>query len=301
MAAELRLADFISDEPVTAEEIAPRVGAHARSLHRLLRALSTAGIFRETDDKRFVGSPMSDLLRTNHPGSMWGWPAYIGRPLHREVWGDLLHSVRTGQDAPHHLWGVDIWQYRADKPQEIASFNAAMETVSRNAAPAIIAAYDFSKFGRIVDVGDANGALLVAILSANPRSLGIVFDLPPVVREAISVIRTAGLDGRCVIVGGSYWDGVPVGGDAYIIKSVLMDTTDEEAATLLRNVRSAMGPRGTLLVIERLIGAPNEGSMDAFFDITMLVGTRWSVRRQDEWAAVFAAGGFRLDSVTPLV
>jgi Dimerisation domain len=126
VAAELRLADFIGSEPVAADEIAPRVGAHARSLYRLLRALSTIGIFCETNDKRFVGSPMSDLLRTEHAGSMWGWPANIGRPLHREMWGDLLHCVRTGQDAPHHLWGVDIWQYRADKPEEIASFNAAM-------------------------------------------------------------------------------------------------------------------------------------------------------------------------------
>jgi O-methyltransferase domain/Dimerisation domain len=204
VAAELRLADFIDHAPVTAHEIAPCIGAHARSLYRLLRALSTVGIFRETEGKRFVGSPISDLLRTDHPGSMWGWPAYIGRPHHREIWGDLLHCVRTGQDAPHHLWGVDIWQYRADKPEEIASFSAGQAAVSRTAAPAIIAAYDFSKFGRIVDVGGANGTLRAAILSASPRSSGIVFDLPPVVREAATVIRTAGLDGRCEIVGGSY-------------------------------------------------------------------------------------------------
>jgi len=299
VAAELRLADFIGAEPVAADEIAPRVGAHARSLYRLLRALSTVGIFRETNEKRFVGSPTSDLLRSDHPGSMWGWPAYIGRPLHREIWGDLLHCVRTGEDAPHHLWAVDIYQYRADKPAEIASFNAAMAAVSRAAAPAIIAAYDFSKFDRIVDVGGANGALLAAILSASPQSSGIVFDLPSVVQGAASVIRAAGLDGRCEIVGGSYWDGVPAGGDAYIIKSVLMDTSDGEAATLLQNVRSAMGPRGTLLVIERLIGAPNEESVDAFYAITMLVASRGAVRRQDEWAAVFGAGGFKLVSVTP--
>jgi hypothetical protein len=299
VAAELRLADFIGGEPVTADEIAPRVGAHAGSLYRLLRALSTVGIFRETDDERFVGSPMSDLLGTDHPRSMWGWPAFIGRPHQREIWGDLLHSVRAGEDAPHHLWGVDIWQYRADKPEEIAGMNAAMAAVSRTAAPAISAAYEFSRFGRIVDVGGANGALLVAILTASPRSSGIVFDLPAVVREAASVIREAGLEGRCEAVGGSYWDAVPAGADAYIIKSVLVDTTDEEAATLLRNVRSAMGPRGTLLVIERIIGAPNEGAVDAFLDITMLVSTHGAVRRQDEWAAVFAAGGFKLGSVTP--
>lgn len=299
VAAELRLADFIGAEPVTADEIAPRLGAHARSLYRLLRALSTVGIFYEADDKRFVRSPTSELLRTDHAGSLWGWAAYIGRPHHREVWGDLLHSVRTGQDAPHHLWGVDLWQSHADKPEELATFNAGQAAVARTAAPAIITAYDFSKFARIVDVGGANGALLAAILNASPRSSGIVFDLPPVVREAASVIRTAGLDGRCEVVGGSYWDGVPPGGDAYIIKSVLMDTMDEEAATLLHNVRSAMHPRGTLLVMERLIGAPNQGPVDAFFAISMLVATGGRVRRRDEWAAVFAAGGFRLDSVTP--
>lgn len=116
VAAVLRLADFVGAEPVAAEEIAPRVGAHPRSLYRLLRALSTVGIFRETKDKRFVGSAMSDLLRTDHPRSMWGWPAYIGRPRHREIWGDLLHSVRTGQDAPHHLWGVDGYQHLAMSP-----------------------------------------------------------------------------------------------------------------------------------------------------------------------------------------
>ena len=181
VAAMLKLADFIGDEPVTADELAHRVDTHARSLYRLLRALSTVGIFRETDDRRFVRSPMSALLRTDHPESMWGWPAYIGRPLHRELWGDLLHGVRTGQDAPHHLWGVDIWQYRADKPEEIASFSASQAAVSRTAAPAIIAAYDFSKFDRIVDVGGANGALLAAILSSTPQASGIVFDLPPVV------------------------------------------------------------------------------------------------------------------------
>jgi O-methyltransferase domain/Dimerisation domain len=299
VAAVLRLADFVGAEPVAAEEIAPRVGAHPRSLYRLLRALSTVGIFRETDDRRFVGSAMSDLLRTDHPGSMWGYPAFIGRPRHREIWGELLHSVRTGQDAPHHLWGVDGYQHLADKPEEIASFNAGQAAVSRTVAPAIIAAYDFSKFVRIVDVGGGNGALLAAILSASPRSSGVVFDLPHVVQEAASVIRPAGLDGRCEIVGGSYWDGVPAGGDAYIIKSVLMDKTDEEVATLLRNVRSAMGPRGTLLVIERLIGAPNQGPVDAFFDLQMLVGPGGGVRRQDEWAPLFAAGGFSLDSVTP--
>jgi hypothetical protein len=273
VAAELRLADLIGDEPVSAVDIATRVGAHPGSLYRLLRALATVGIFRETDDRCFVASPMSDLLRTDRPRSMWGWPTFIGRPYHWQIWGNLLHSVRTGEDATHHLYGVDIWQYRADKPEESTVFNAAMSAVSRNVAPAIIAAYDFTRFERIVDVGGANGALLAAILTASPRSTGVVFDLPYVVREAASVIQAAGLEGRCETAEGSYLEGVPAGGDAYILKSVLMDSTDEEGAAILQNVRTAMGALGTLLVIEGVIGAPNEGQRDAFSDLMMLVGT----------------------------
>jgi len=299
VAADLRLADLIGDEPVSLPEISTRVGAHPGSLYRLLRALSTVGVFRETEDQRFVASPMSELLRTDHPQSMWGWPMFIGRPYHWQMWGDLAHSVRTGEDAIHHRHGVGIWTYRADKPEETTVFNAAMEAMSRNVAPAIIAACDFTRFKRIVDVGGANGALLAAILTANPQSTGVVFDLPHVVREASSVIRGAGLEGRCEMVEGSYFDGVPSGGDAYIFKSVLMDHTDETCAAILRQVRTAMGPHGALLVIEGVISAANEGPRNAFSDLMMLVGTGGRERRRDEWEAVLAAGGFALSSITP--
>ena len=223
----------------------------------------------------------------------------IGRPYHWQMWGDLLHSVRTGEDAIHHRHGVGIWTYRADKPEETAIFNAAMEAMSRSVAPAIIAACDFTRFKRIVDVGGANGALLAAILAASPHSTGVVFDLPHVVREASSVIRRAGLEGRCAIAEGSYFEGVPADGDAYIFKSVLMDHTDETCAAILRRVRTAMGPQGSLLVMEGIIGAPNEGPRAALSDLMMLVGTGGRERRQDEWESILDAAGFELRSTTP--
>lgn len=297
--AELRLADLIGTEQVSVPEIAARVGAHPESLYRLLRALSTVGVFRETEDRRFVASPVSELLRTDSPQSMWGWPMMIGRPYHWQMWGDLLHSVRTGEDAIRHRHGMGVWAWRADKPEETTIFNAAMEAMSRNVAPAIIAACDFTRFKRIVDVGGANGALLAAILTASPNSSGVVFDLPHVVREARSVIKRAGLEGRCEIAEGSYFDGIPAGGDAYLFKSVLMDHTDETCAAVLRRVRTAMGPQGTLLVLEGMISAPNEGQRAAFSDLMMLVGTGGRERRDDEWKAVLAAGGFELTAIMP--
>ena len=297
--AELKVADLVGDTPVAAEDIASRVGAHPGSLYRLLRALATVGVFRETDDQRFVATPISDLLRTDHPRSLRALPAHMGRPYHWQLWGDLLHCVRTGQDAHRHLHGTDGWTYRAGKPEETAAANAMFAASSRGVVPAILAACDFARFGKIVDVGGGNGTLLTNILGATPRSTGIVFDLPHVAPASAAVIRQAGLEARCEARGGSYHDGVPPGGNAYVIKSVLMDETAEGAAAILRNVRAAMGARGTLLVIERLIGAPNEDPTNAMMDLMMLVGTAGFVRRQDEWAAIFTGGGFTLDSVTP--
>ena len=299
VAAELKVADLVGDTPVSAGHIAPRVAAHPGSLYRLLRALATVGVFRETDDRRFVATPLSDLLRTDHPRSLRALPAHIGRPYPWQHWGDLLHCVRTGQDANRHLHGTDGWTFRADKPEETAAANARFAATSRGVVPAILAAYDFARFGKIVDVGGGNGTLLTNILGATPRATGIVFDLPHVASAAAAVIRQAGLEGRCEAKGGSYHDGVPPGGDAYIIKSVLMDETAGGAAAILRNVRAAMGARSTLVVIERLIGAPNEDQTNAMMDLEMLVGTGGFVRRQDEWAAIFTDGGFTLDSVTP--
>ena len=140
VAAELRLADFIGAEAVSVSDVSARVGAHPESLYRLLRALSTVGVFRETEDRRFVASPVSELLRVDNPQSMWGWPMMIGRPYHWQMWGDLLHSIRTGEDAIHHRYGMDVWAWRGDKPEETTIFNAAMQAMSRNVAPSIIAA-----------------------------------------------------------------------------------------------------------------------------------------------------------------
>ena len=299
VAAALKLADFVGDHPISVSELGTRVGAQADSLYRLFRALSSVGVFRETEGRCFVATPMSDLLRTNHPQSMWGWAMFVGRPYHWQMWGDLLHSVRTGEDAIHHRHGVDIWTYRADKPEETAVFNAAMAALSKNAAAAIVAAGDFTRFRRIVDVGGADGALLTVILTACPHSTGVVFDLPHVVRDAVATVSAAGLEGRCEISEGSYFDTVPASGDAYILKSVLMDHTDETCVDILRRVRTVIHPEGRVLVIEGLVTAQNDSPRTAFSDLMMLVATGGRERARDEWEAILAAAGLELGAITP--
>jgi hypothetical protein len=299
VAAVLGLADGIDGEPRAVGEIAAQVGADEGSLYRLLRALTTIGIFQETEERCFAATPVSELLRSDHPRSMRAWPTFVGRGYHWAAWGDLLTSVRTGGSAMEHLYGTDVWQFRADKPEETTIFNAAMSALARNAAGAIVDAYDFDRFDRVVDVGGGTGTLLIEILSRYEHPDGVVFDLPHVVAEATVEVDRAGLAHRCEVVGGSYLDGVPAGGDLYVIKSVLMDCADDDARVILRHVRQAMGDAGVVLVIESMIGAPNEGEPAAFSDLNMLVATGGRLRGRDDWRAMLTDTGFDLVDVTP--
>jgi hypothetical protein len=299
VAAALGLADVIDAEPRAVDEIAARVGAAEGSLYRLLRALTTIGIFHENDEHHFTATPMSELLRTDHPRSMRGWPTFVRRGYHWAAWGDLLTAVRTGGTAMEHLYGTDVWQFRADKPEETTIFNAAMSALARNAAQAIVDAYDFDRFDRIVDVGGGTGTLLIEILSRYEHPSGVVFDLPHVVGEATVDVDRAGLAHRCAVAGGSYLDGVPAGGDLYVIKSVLMDCADDEARLILRHVRQAMNEAGAVLVIETMIGTPNQGQPAAFSDLNMLVATGGRLRGRDDWNAMLTDTGFELVDVQP--
>lgn len=299
VAAELGLADVIDAEPRAIDEIASQVGADDGSLYRLLRALTTIGIFQVNDDRRFTATPMSELLRSDHPRSIRSWPAFVRRGYHWAAWGDLLTSVRTGGTAMEHLYGTDVWQFRADKPEETTIFNAAMSALARHAAQAIVDTCDFDRFDRIVDVGGGTGTLLIEILSRYEHPSGVVFDLPHVVAEATAEVDRAGLAHRCEVDGGSYLDGVPTGGDLYVIKSVLMDCADDEARVILRHVRQAMNDAGAVLVIESMIGAPNEGERAAFSDLNMLVATGGRLRGRDDWMAMLTDTGFDLVDVKP--
>ena len=298
-AATLQIADHLGDEPLAADAVAEAVGADPDAIYRLLRALGTVGVVAESEDHRFTSTAVLDLMRSDSPASMRGWAAMIGRPLHWESWGSFVDSVRTGKDSFRSRFDMGVWDYRASKPDETAVFSAAMAALSLPVAPAVIAAYDFGRFDTIVDVGGADGSLLAAILRANPDTRGVVFDLPHVVAGAEAVISAAELQDRLTTVAGSYFDTIPRGGDAYMMKSVLHDCGDEESARILRNVREAMDPAATLLVVEAVVSATNPSQRDAFSDLNMLVNTGGRERRLDEWESVFAAGGFALHSTTP--
>lgn len=299
VAATLGIADLLRDGPQSSDALATATGAHGPTLYRLLRALASIGVFREEEDHHFALTPLGDCLRSDAPEPVGGWAAFIGRPYHWEAWAHLIHSVRTGENAFRHTQGMDVWEYRARHPEENAIFDRAMTANSHTASEAILAAYDFGRFIRIVDVGGGRGALLAAILARHPATEGVLFDQPHVVAGAESALLRAGVAGRCVVIGGDFFAAVPENGDAYIMRAILHDWEDAEATAILSSCRRAIVTEGRLLVIEHVVAPPNEGPEGKFLDLTMLVNPGGRERTREEYGALFAAAGFRLMAVFP--
>jgi hypothetical protein len=297
-ASELGIPDFLREGMRSADELAAAAGADAPTLYRLLRALAAVGVLREDDSQQFTLTALGQFLRTDHPASAAPWLAQVGRPYFWQAWGNLTHSVRTGETAFDALHGTDVWSWRASQPEENAVFNRAMTGLSRMANAAITAAYDFSRFGHIVDVGGGNGAFLAAILQATPGARGTVFDLPHVVAGVEAVVADAGVADRCDAVGGSMFESVPAGADAYVMKAVLHDWDDARCGSILGVCREAMSPDARLLVVERIVGPPNRDAVTKLSDLNMLALPGGRERTEDEFAALFGASGFRLASVT---
>jgi hypothetical protein len=299
VAASLGIADLLADGTRTSDDLAHEADADPETLYRLLRALASVGVLHEGDGRLFSLTPVGELLRSDVPGSLHGWAAYAGRPYFWAAWAELLHSVRTGENAFQHVHGQDIWSYRADRPDESALFDAAMKALTGASNAALIDAFDFSRFGTLVDVGGGNGALLASVLASNPALQGVLFDQAHVVAGADQVLEAAGVADRCRIESGSFFESVPEGGDAYLLKSIVHDWEDEESSAILRVVRAAMPEGATLLVVERDLGAPNEDAPTKFSDLNMLVGPGGRERTQDEYASLFESTGFRLVGATP--
>ncbi len=299
VAAVLGIADLLADGPRTSDDLAAAAGVHPGALYRLLRALAGAGVFREEADRSFALTELGACLRADAPESVGAWAAFVGEPYQWQAWGALLHSVRTGENAFRHVHGTDSWTYRARHPELSASFDRAMTDLSRQVSAAVLAVYDFGRFARIVDVGGGNGAFLAAILARYPMVHGVLFDQPHVVSGAGSILAAAGVADRCKIAGGSFFEAVPEGGDAYILKAILHDWEDAPSVQILRTCRQAMVDGTSLLIVERELGEPNQSPDAKFSDLNMLVGPMGQERTPDEYAALFAAAGFRFVAFTP--
>ena len=299
VAAVLGVPDLLAHGPRESDELAEECDADPGSLYRLLRALASVGVLEEQEDRRFTLTPVGERLRSDVSGSLDGWARFVGRPSIWNAWAALEHSIRTGENAFAHVHGTDVWSWRAARPDESEIFDGAMQARTGATNRALLEAYDFSRFGVVVDVGGGNGTLLAAVLAEHPGLRGILFDQSHVTALAPTVLEDAGVADRCEVRSGDFFAAVPEGGDAYVLKSIIHDWEDKEALAILRNVRVATPGGGRLLLLERELGAPNADPATKFTDLLMLVGPGGRERSRDEYERLLANAGFRLVEVTP--
>jgi hypothetical protein len=296
-AANLGIADALANGPLSADQLATAVDADADALSRLLRALITRGIFRQRRDGRYELTPLAATLRSDADVSLNAWAQFMGSPQHREHWSHLPDAIRTGRAAVPALRGKPFFEYVVDEPEFGELFNGAMTSVSELAIAGVIAGYDFSTYATIVDVGGGHGRLLAAILDAAPDSRGILFDLPHVVAGAPAVLSEHRVADRVRIVEGSFFDAVPGGGDAYVLKHIIHDWADDDAVRILRNVRNAAAPGTSVLLVEAVIPKHNREFPGKWVDLEMLLVAGARERTAAEYARLLSRAGFRMTRV----
>jgi predicted O-methyltransferase YrrM len=297
-AASLGIADLLTDGPVPVTALAERTGSKVDPLYRLLRALASLGIFREVEGRVFEQTPLSEPLRSGVPGSVRGLAQMTG-VLHLRAWPEIVHSVKTGETAVKKVFGQELFEHIAAHPELARVFDDAFGGYTAMISGVVARSYDFSAFERIVDVGGGNGSLLAAVLASCPKARGVTFDLPQVAARARDTLSRAGVADRCDTVGGDFFAAVPADGDAYALKMILHDWDDDRAIAILRNVRRAIRPGGTVLVIESIVPPGNEPSPSKLLDVNMLVMTGGRERTRAEYEALLRAAGFALARVVP--
>jgi SAM-dependent methyltransferase len=291
---KLGIPDLLQTGPKTAEELAAATNTDAPSLFRILRALVSVGVLKSAEGGRFAQTPLSETLVTNAPGSLrWFAISELGQE-HYPAWGNLMHSVKTGEIAFDNFFGVDVWKYFQQNPEDAAVFNNSMSNMTAAVNDALTSLYDFSQFGKIVDVGGGHGGLITAILQKNPEVKGVLFDAPQVIEGAQSKIAAAGLADRVETVAGDFFKSVPEGGDAYIMKWIIHDWDDEKSNAILRNCRKQMKANGKLILVDCVVPETDEPHFSKFIDLNMLVMTGGKERTQKEFAQLLTDAGFKL-------
>ena len=299
VAAKLGIADLLAEGPRRAEDLAEVTGSHPSSLYRVLRLLASEGVFEEREEGRFTLTPLAEPLRSDAPDSLRARAVFDGEEWNWHPWGNLLHSTKTGGSAFDHTYGVAVFDYLKETPEAATSFDSLMAAQTRPWALSVADAYDFADIGTLVDVGGGYGVLLAAILTAHPHLKGVLVELPHVVAGARPKLEEAGLAGRCETVAGDFFQSVPDGGDAYMLKHVLHDWDDDRCVSILNNCRRAISDEGRVLVIEILIALGNEPDYGKYLDLNMLVLTKGRERTEEQYRTLFEAAGFRLSRVVP--
>jgi hypothetical protein len=288
VAAVLGIADLLADGSRSSDDLAAACGAHPDAVYRLLRALASIGVLEAEPERRFALTEVGEELRSDVPGSEHAHAVFIGRDYHWNAWSHLEQSVRTGEPAFPSLYGMSVWDYRAERPEESAIFDRWMTANTESVNDVIAGTYDFSRFTHIVDVGGGRGSLLSAIMRAHPRVRGTLFDQAHVVAD----VKIEGVE----VVGGSFFEAVPRGGDAYVLKWIIHDWDDDDAVAILRTCAAVLDGDARVVLIERDLTVPAA----SWLDLQMLIMLGGRERTEEEYAALFRTAGLESAGATPI-
>jgi len=298
-AAKLGLADHLADGPKSAAELAGATGTHAPALHRFMRTLASLGILTERDAQRFALTPLGEALKTGARGSARATLLAFCSPWFWSGWQEILYALETGKTGFEKALGMPIFEYLGQHPDDASHFSEAMVGFHGAEPPAVAAAYDFSGFKTVVDVGGATGNMLAAILSSHAGPRGVLFDRPHVVRDAPALLKARGIEERVTIESGDFFETVPAGGDAYVLSHVIHDWTEDRCLTILGHCRRAIKPEGRLLIVEMVLPAGDTPHPGKILDMVMLVIPGGQERTEAEYASLLSKAGFRLSRVVP--
>lgn len=299
--ARLKIADLLADSPRPVSQLAVETATNEDALYRVMRLLASVGVFAELPEKIFAITPMSQLMRSNVPGSLRDMILWITNPFHFQVHAELEHSVKTGQPAVEKLCGQTAFEAIFSRPEVGNDFNLAMTCFSRRIAPALLEAYDFSEIGTLMDVAGGHGAVLCEILAHYPNMKGILFDIPNVIDEANGHVSALKMDDRCQTINGDFFDGIPTGADAYYMQHILHDWNDGKCLKILANCRQALAAQreGRLLIVDMVVPENPDPHPSKWLDIEMLLMPGGRERTRPEWEELFHKAGFEIIRIVP--
>jgi hypothetical protein len=298
-AAKLGIADHLAAGPRSAVELAGPTGTHAPTLHRLMRTLAGLGILTERDGQQFALTPLGEALKTGAPGAARATLLAFCGPAFWHSWEEIIYSLQTGKTAFEKAFGMPMFDYLAQHPEEASYFSEAMVGFHGTEPPAVAGAYDFAGVTTVVDVGGATGNMLAAILSRHPTLRGVLFDRPHVVGDAPALLEARGVSSRVTIEAGDFFEHVPPGGDAYLLSHIIHDWNEAQCLTILGHCRRVIKPDGRLLIVETVLPAgdtPHQGKMQ---DMVMLALPGGQERTEAEYESLLGKAGFRLTRVVP--
>ncbi len=301
VACELNIADIIDSDHKSINEIADKCDADPDSLYRLMRALASDGIFKETDKKTFINTPQSNALKDGKGSMKYMIEHQMGK-TNLEMLPELTNSIKTGKSAAHKLFGTDIFVHLKNHPDKNELYNKAMTNTSDIFSEVFVAYYDFSGIKKLIDIGGGEGYLISRILTDYPDMQGVVFDQPHVVKTSSNIFEKFGIKNRAEAIAGSIFEEIPSGGDGYIMKNILHIFDDKTCIRILRNIKSSMPASGKLLIAETVISEDNKPEFGKLFDLQMLIGTEGGKERtRKEFEDILNEAGFKLNNVIKTV